>query len=251
MFHAAELFGQNVHLFLTEPRRSPAAAGLPRPEAGSGAPEGLGAEPLECISARRMLSVPYLRRERHDAVLERRARRGPQRPEERRRRRPSRTGRPASRPPGSSSLGGRWTSTPSPSAASAAWSGAGGAAAIAPRALQLVRAAHDPRPCPATTSPRRRPSPPPSSSTSAARPLGPPSTGSRGRTPMGAGRLILRGRGRSAVADAPFRPRESQVRTRAQVIRRRGRRPRGPPRSTGAGEGVLSQADPRRWRCRR
>ena len=30
-----------AHLFLTEPRRSPAAAGLPRPEAGSGAPEGL------------------------------------------------------------------------------------------------------------------------------------------------------------------------------------------------------------------
>ena len=49
-------------------------------------------------------------------------------------------------------------------------------AAIAPRALQLVRAAHDPRPCPATTSPRRRPSPSPSSSTSAARPLGPPRT---------------------------------------------------------------------------
>ena len=41
MFHAAELFGQNVRFFLTEPRRSPAAAGLPRPEAGSGAPEGL------------------------------------------------------------------------------------------------------------------------------------------------------------------------------------------------------------------
>ena len=38
--------------------------------------------------------------------------------------------------------------------------------------------------------------------------------------------MILRGRGRSAVADAPFRPRESQVRTRAQVIGRRGRRPR-------------------------
>ena len=45
MFHAAELFGQNVHLFLTEPRRSPAAAGLPRPEAGSGAPEGLELSP--------------------------------------------------------------------------------------------------------------------------------------------------------------------------------------------------------------
>ena len=57
--------------------------------------------------------------------------------------------------------------------------------------------------------------------------------------------MILRGRGRSAVADAPFRPRESQVRTRAQVIGRRGAR--GPPRSTGAGEDVLSQADPRRW----
>ena len=40
-----------------------------------------------------------------------------------------------------------------------------------------------------------------------------------------------------------------KVRTRAQVIGRRGAR--GPPRSTGAGEGVLSQADPRRWRCRR
>ena len=31
--------------FLTEPRRSPAAAGLPRPEAGSGAPEGLELSP--------------------------------------------------------------------------------------------------------------------------------------------------------------------------------------------------------------
>ena len=41
MFRAAELFGQNVRLLLTEPRRSPAAAGLSRPEAGSGAPEGL------------------------------------------------------------------------------------------------------------------------------------------------------------------------------------------------------------------
>ena len=37
--------------------------------------------------------------------------------------------------------------------------------------------------------------------------------------------MILRGRGRSAVADAPFRPRESQVRTRAQVIGRRGPAP--------------------------
>ena len=31
----AKLFTQNVRFFLTEPRRSPAAAGLPRPEAGS------------------------------------------------------------------------------------------------------------------------------------------------------------------------------------------------------------------------
>ena len=54
--------------------------------------------------------------------------------------------------------------------------------------------------------------------------------------------MILRGRGRSAVADAPFRPRESQVRTRAQVIGRRGAR--GPPRSTGAGEGVLQPGRP-------
>ena len=41
VFHAAELFGQNVRFFLTEPRRFPAAAGLPRPEAGSGASRGL------------------------------------------------------------------------------------------------------------------------------------------------------------------------------------------------------------------
>ena len=41
MFRAAKLFSQNERFFLTEPRRSPAAAGLPRPEAGSGAPEGL------------------------------------------------------------------------------------------------------------------------------------------------------------------------------------------------------------------
>ena len=41
MFRGAKLFSQNVRFFLTEPRRSPAAAGLPRPEAGSGAPEGL------------------------------------------------------------------------------------------------------------------------------------------------------------------------------------------------------------------
>ena len=32
MFHAAEPFSQNGRLFLTEPRRSPAAAGFPRPE---------------------------------------------------------------------------------------------------------------------------------------------------------------------------------------------------------------------------
>ena len=31
MFYAAELFGQNERLFLTESRRSPAAAGLPAP----------------------------------------------------------------------------------------------------------------------------------------------------------------------------------------------------------------------------
>ena len=116
-------------------------------------------------------------------------------------------------------------------------------AAIAPRALQLVRAAHDPRPCPATTSPRRRPSPSPSSSTSAARPLGPPRTRrghdgrSRERTrlspsrvrlaggsptlpegsgclwqthrppPAGAGSVVNRcGGGWSAMADAPSTP---------------------------------------------
>ena len=45
MFHAAELFGQNGRLFLTESRRSPAAAGLPRPEAGSGSPRGLELSP--------------------------------------------------------------------------------------------------------------------------------------------------------------------------------------------------------------
>ena len=58
MFPAAELFGENGHFFLTEPRRFPAAAGLPRPAAGSGATLGACAEPLECISAR-MLSVPW------------------------------------------------------------------------------------------------------------------------------------------------------------------------------------------------
>ena len=41
MFRGAKLFSQNGRLFLTEPRRSPAVAGLPCPEAGSGAPEGL------------------------------------------------------------------------------------------------------------------------------------------------------------------------------------------------------------------
>ena len=119
-------------------------------------------------------------------------------------------------------------------------------AAIAPRALQLVRAAHDPRPCPATTSPRRRPSPSPSSSTSAARPLGPPRTrrGHDGRSgertrlspsrvrpaggsptlpegsgclwqthrppPAGAGSVVNRcGGGWSAMADAPSAPARS------------------------------------------
>ena len=45
MFHAAELFGQNVRFFLTEPRRFPDAAGLPRPAAGSGATRGLALSP--------------------------------------------------------------------------------------------------------------------------------------------------------------------------------------------------------------
>ena len=45
MFRAARLFSQTERFFLTEPRRSPAAAGLPRPEAGSGAPEGLELSP--------------------------------------------------------------------------------------------------------------------------------------------------------------------------------------------------------------
>ena len=45
MFRAAELFGQNVRFFLTEPRRFPDAAGLPRPAAGSGATRGLALSP--------------------------------------------------------------------------------------------------------------------------------------------------------------------------------------------------------------
>ena len=44
--------------------------------------------------------------------------------------------------------------------------------------------------------------------------------------------MILRGRGRSAVAGRGRRLSDS------------GGGARGPPRSTGAGEGVLSQADP-------
>ena len=73
MFHAAELFGQNVHLFLTEPRRSPAAAGLPRPEAGSGAPEGLELSPWsvflhECCRYLRAVGTP--RRPGQEAIAE-------------------------------------------------------------------------------------------------------------------------------------------------------------------------------------
>ena len=45
MFHAAELCGQNERLFLTESRRSPAAAGLPCHEAGSGSTRGLELSP--------------------------------------------------------------------------------------------------------------------------------------------------------------------------------------------------------------
>ena len=45
MFHAAELFSQNVRLLLTEPRRSPAAAGLPRPEGRLGGTRGLELSP--------------------------------------------------------------------------------------------------------------------------------------------------------------------------------------------------------------
>ena len=37
MFHAAELFGQNVRFFLTEPLRSPAGARRPGPRGGSSA----------------------------------------------------------------------------------------------------------------------------------------------------------------------------------------------------------------------
>ena len=57
------------------------------------------------------------------------------------------------------------------------------------------------------------------------------------------------------MAGAPWQTRHSAP---ARARSGRGRRlsdagggARGPPRSTGAGEGVLSQADPRRWRCRR
>ena len=45
MFHAPEVLDQNGRLFLTESRRSPAAAGLPRPEAGSGSTRGLELSP--------------------------------------------------------------------------------------------------------------------------------------------------------------------------------------------------------------
>ena len=75
MFHAAEPFGQNGHLFLTKPRRSP-AAGLPRPEAGSGAPEGLELSPWsvflhECCrypgAGGGLQWTPYQRAPRSDA----------------------------------------------------------------------------------------------------------------------------------------------------------------------------------------
>ena len=45
MFRGAKLFSQNVRFFLTEPRWFPAAAGLPRPAAGSGATRGLALSP--------------------------------------------------------------------------------------------------------------------------------------------------------------------------------------------------------------
>ena len=45
MFRGAKLFSQNVRFFLTEPRRFPDAAGLPRPAAGSGATRGLALSP--------------------------------------------------------------------------------------------------------------------------------------------------------------------------------------------------------------
>ena len=61
MFHAAELFGQNVRFFLTEPRRFPAAAGLPRPEASSGTPRRLALSSWSVFFAR-IWSVPSPRR---------------------------------------------------------------------------------------------------------------------------------------------------------------------------------------------
>ena len=45
MFRAAKLFSQNVRFFLTEPRRSPAAAGLPRPGGRLGSTQGLELSP--------------------------------------------------------------------------------------------------------------------------------------------------------------------------------------------------------------
>ena len=45
MFRAAKLFSQNVRLLLTESRRSPAAAGLPRPEGRLGGTRGLELSP--------------------------------------------------------------------------------------------------------------------------------------------------------------------------------------------------------------
>ena len=45
MFRGAKLFTQNVRFFLTEPRRSPAAAGLPRPGGRLGSTQGLELSP--------------------------------------------------------------------------------------------------------------------------------------------------------------------------------------------------------------
>ena len=45
MFRGAKLFSQNVRFFLTEPRRFPAAAGLPRPGGRLGSTQGLELSP--------------------------------------------------------------------------------------------------------------------------------------------------------------------------------------------------------------
>ena len=107
----------------------PARTRVGRARLGSGAPDPprVGGHPLDAGSpGRRLEPQPHhLRRERHDAVRRPRARRGPEGPTRTRgrpwisrfsdnrlrcirgRRRPSRTGRPSSRPPGSSCSGGR------------------------------------------------------------------------------------------------------------------------------------------------